>query len=182
MNDLEIIGFDEAPPASEAPAVIHLPYLPPSEPVTSVPKKRGRHFGPRPVTDPRCAWLTTRTTPEFLAKVRADAKDAALPVSDYIHRALGGQASPRARRVPSETTKLLGQILGQMGKRGSNLNQGARALNQIAIAAGEGGARDRLVELIDEMVALHRDAIAEHRECVMAILRAMGLRPDADHY
>lgn len=169
--------MSEPPSASQAPAIIHLPYLPPP----SEHKRRGQHYGPRPVEDPRSAWLTTRTTPEFLAKVRADAKAADLPVSDYIHVALGGMPSPRARRNPSEATKVLAQLLGQMGKRGNNLNQGARALNQIAIAAGEGAGQDRLAELIEEMADLHRQAIAEHRECVTAILRAMGLRPDADH-
>ena len=78
--------------------------------------------------------------------------------------------------------KLLSQILGQMGKRGSNLNQGIRALHQINIVAGEGETRDRLAELIDELAERHREAIAEHRECVAAILRALGLRPDADNY
>jgi hypothetical protein len=36
--------------------------------------------------------------------------------------------------------------------------------------------------LIEEMAALHREAIAEHRECLAAVMRALGLRPDADHY
>jgi hypothetical protein len=62
------------------------------------------------------------------------------------------------------------------------LNQGIRALHQINIVAGEGETRDRLAELIDDLAEQHRQAIDEHRECVAAILRALGLRPDADHY
>jgi hypothetical protein len=69
-----------------------------------------------------------------------------------------------------------------MGKRGSNLNQAARALNEINLAAGDGERRDRLADRIDGMVQLHRQAIAEHRSCVAAIMRALGLRPDADHH
>jgi hypothetical protein len=177
MTAPEIVGFDEAPSASQAP----LP--PPAEPsVAGRTTRRGRHFGPRPVDDPRSTWLTTRTTPEFLTKVRADAKAAGLPLSDYMHVALGGSPSPRARRTPSEATKMLAQLRGEMGKRGSNLNQGARALNEIGILAGEGAGRDRLAELIEGMAELHRQAIAEHRECTAAIMRALGLRPDADHY
>ena len=72
--------------------------------------------------------------------------------------------------------------LAQMGKRGSLLNQGIRAFHQINIVAGEGETRDRLAELIDDLAEQHRAAIAEHRECVAAILRALGLRPDADNY
>jgi hypothetical protein len=69
-----------------------------------------------------------------------------------------------------------------MGKRGSNLNQAARALNEINLLAGDGESSDRLAERVEEMTELHRQAIAEHRECVAAILRALGLRPDADRY
>jgi hypothetical protein len=105
-----------------------------------------------------------------------------MSVSDYMHIALWGRPSPRARRVPSEATKLLAQILGQMGKRGSNLNQTARALNEINLAARDGEGGDQLAHRIDEMMALHRQALAEHRECVAAIMWALGLRPDADHY
>ena len=91
-------------------------------------------------------------------------------------------AGPRVHRSPSEATKLWRKILGQMGKRGSNLNQAARALNEINLVSQDGEGRDRLAERIEEMVELHRQAIAEHRECVAAIMRALGLRPDADHY
>ena len=185
MSSPEIAAADEAVPASQAPEIIYLPHLPPlADPVPAGRQetRRGRHYGPRPVDDPRSAWLTTRTTPEFLAKVRADATAAGLPLSDYLHVRLGGGPSPRARRQPTESMKLLAQILGQMGKRGSNLNQGARALNEINLAAGEGEGRDRLAERIEDMAELHREALAEHRECIAAIMRALGLRPDADHY
>ena len=77
---------------------------------------------------------------------------------------------------------MLAQILGQMGKRGSNLNQAARALNEIAILAAEGEGGDRLGERIGDIVEPLRQAITEHRECTAAIMRALGLRPDADHY
>jgi hypothetical protein len=179
------VSSGEAAPASQTPAVIELPYLPPaieSDATTSRKGRRGRHHGPRPAVDPRSAWLTTRTTPEFLAKVRADAKAAGMPLSDYMHLALSGRSSPRARRIPSETTKILAQIVGQMGKRGSNLNQAARALNEINLASQDGEGRDGLADRIEEMMELHRQAIAEHRECVAEIMRALGLRPDADHY
>jgi hypothetical protein len=177
----------EAPSARESPPVIHLP--PPAEiPPPATTKRRrnggarkGRHFGPRPVDDPRNAWLTTRTTPEFLAKVRADAKAAGLTLSDYLHVQLGGKRSPRARRNPTELTKALAQLAAQMGKPGGNLNQGARALNRIAIAAEEGAGRDRLADLIAEMAELHWQAIEEQRECLAAVMRNLGMRPDDDY-
>ena len=182
----DIAGFDEASSASRTAGPGNLASSAPpaiaSGQAVGVRRRRGRHHGPRPVPDPRSAWLTTRTTHAFLAKVRADAQAADMSVSDYMHIALWGRPSPRARRAPTEATKLLAQILGQMGKRGSNLNQAARALNEINLAAGDGEGRDRLAHRIDEMMALHRQALAEHRECVAAIMWALGLRPDADHY
>jgi hypothetical protein len=172
-------SFQEAPPASEAPDKIYLPPPADDAPGSGRMGRKGRHFGPRPVRDPRNAWLTTRTTPEFLATVQADAKAAGLPLSDYMHIALGGSRSPRARRTPTELAKALAQLAAQMGKPGSNLNQGARALNQIRLAAViDGASRDRLAELIDDMAELHRQAIAEHRDCLAAIMQHLGMRPD----
>jgi hypothetical protein len=180
--------FREAPPASEAPEKIYLP--PPADPISSgrkVPRRngetrRGRHYGPRPVADPRSARLDIRCTPALRAKADAAAKEAGLSVAGYVAQLIDGQPGPRVHRNPSEAVKLLAQLRGEMSKRGSNLNQGARALNQINIDAGEGMSRDRLADLIDEMAELHRQAIDEHRECTAAIMRALGLRPDADHY
>jgi hypothetical protein len=182
----EFVDFDEALPPGYDPATIRLPHLP--GPADHVPQprksetRRGRHLGPRPVIDPRSARLDLRCTPAVRAKAEAAARAAGVSVAGYVASLIDGQPGPRTHRSPSEATKLLAQILGQMGKRGSNLNQGVRALHQINIVAGEGETRDRLAELIDELAAQHRQAIDEHRECVAALLRALGLRPDADHY
>ena len=177
----------EAPSARDAPPVIHLP--PPAEPAPIERPKRqrrgggaGRHFGPRPVDDPRSAWLSTRTTPEFLAKVRADAKDAGLTLSDHMHIELGGKRSPRGRRVPTEFTQAVARLVAMMGKPGGLLNQGTHALNLIKLQAPEATSRDRLADLLEDMAEQHRQAIAEHRECLAVIMRTFGLRPDADNY
>jgi hypothetical protein len=45
---------------------------------------KGRHFGPRPVADPRTAWLTARCTPAFRAAVLAAADEAGLSVADFM--------------------------------------------------------------------------------------------------
>jgi hypothetical protein len=172
------------PPAAQAPDVIHLPDLtaPPPNSAERKTGRRGRHFGPRPVDDPRSARLDIRCTPLVRGKAEAAAKAVGISVAGYVAALIDGDPGPRVHRTPSEATRLLAQLRGEMGKRGSNLNQGARALNEIAILAGQGEGRDRLVELIEDMAELHRQAIAEHRECTAAIMRALGLRPDADHY
>ena len=182
MSEPEIVGFEEAAPGSQAPDVIYLPQLPPIEPAPATPRKRGRHFGPRPVADPRSARLDIRCTPAVRAKAEASAQAEGISVAGYVAALIDGRPGPRTHRNPSEATKMLSQILGQLGKCGSNLNQGARALNEINLAAGDGEGSDRLADRIEEMTELHRLSIAEHRECVAAIMRALGLRPDADHY
>jgi hypothetical protein len=179
----EFVEIDEPLPPGYDPTTIRLPHLPPADVIPQQRKtRRGRHFGPRPVIDPRSARLDLRCTPAVRTKAEAAAKAAGVSVAGYVASLIDGQPGPRTHHRPSEATKLLSQILAQMGKRGSLLNQGIRALHQINIVAGEGETRDRLAELIDDLAEQHRAAIAEHRECVAAILRALGLRPDADNY
>jgi Mobilization protein NikA len=191
MSAPEFVDFDDdAPEQSPArdPNTIELPHLPPPAGYAQPPRKkgetrRGRHFGPRPVDDPLDAWLPpTRCTQAQRAQADAEAKDAGMSLNGYVRWRMFGTAGPRTHRNPTEATKLLSQILGQLGKSGGNLNQGIRALHQLNIVAGEGEGRDRLAELIEDMAEQHEQAIAEHRECVAAILRALGLRPNADHY
>jgi hypothetical protein len=158
----------EPAPAAQAAPDIHLP--PPAEPARAKARRRrgggaGRHFGPRPVENPRSAHIDVRCTPAFRAKATADAKAAGLSLADYVHIRLGGSPGPRARRNPGPEMKLLTQILAQMGWRGSNLNQIARRFNMDDMPEPE--------ELAD--------AIAEHRATCAAIMRALGMRPgDAD--
>jgi hypothetical protein len=158
---------DDALPATaeaetgELLAVIHAPDQSPRP----VPK-RGRHFGPRPVKDPRSAWLTTRCTPEFRASVIAAAEQAGLSVADYMHSRLGGKPGPRARRNPGADVVLLAKVLAQMGRAGSNLNQIAHRLNEYDF--------DGIPQLL-AMRAEHDEALAEHRAVCEAILTALGV-------
>jgi hypothetical protein len=170
----------EAPSAASAQAIIEMPDVPLSEPAKR--QGRGRHFGPRPVADPRSARLDMRCTPAVRAKAERAATAQGISVAGYVASLIDDRPAPRVHRNPSEVTKMLAQILGQMGKRGSNLNQAARALNEISRASGDGERRDRLADRIEEIAQSHRHAVAEHRACIAAIMRTLGLRPDADHY
>jgi hypothetical protein len=192
MTTPDFIADNEAPaePLARDPNTIELPYLPsPEQPVAVrrngrlVSTKPGSQVSRRPrVPDPKSRVITFRCTAEEYAVFEARAAAANLAIGPYLRQREMGTPGPRAHRNPSEATKLLSQLLGQLGKSGSNLNQATRALHQINIAAGEGEGRDRLAEQIEDLAERHREAIAEHRECVAAILRALGLRPDADHY
>jgi hypothetical protein len=145
--------------ADELPAVIYLPDQ--SEPPA---RRKGRHFGARPVKDPRSAWLTTRCTPEFRETVVAAAEEAGLSLADYIHKRLGGKPGPRARRNPGADAVLLAKVLAQMGKSGSNLNQIAHRMNEYDF--------EGIPELM-MMKAEHEDALTQHREVCEAILLAL---------
>jgi hypothetical protein len=141
-------------PASEVPAIIFLPDL--SQPPS---KKRGRHFGPRPVKDPRTERIDLRVTPAQRHAMKAAAKKAGLSVAALICLCTLGENGPRARRNPGADTVVLAKLLAEMGKSGSNLNQIAYQLNS-------GGA----VEPPDLA-----EAIAEHRAVAEAIMRALGV-------
>jgi len=159
-----------------------LPNYPPSRAQSDGAARKGRHFGPRPVADPRSARLEFRCTPAVRAKASAAAKAAGLSVAGYICALIDGQPGPRAHRNPDALVKIGARLAAQMGKGGSNLNQGARVLNRIAIAADEGAGRDRLADLLDEMAELHRQAIDEQRACLAAVMRdLLAMRPGDDY-
>jgi hypothetical protein len=144
----------EIPPAT--PAIIFLPDQSQPPPL----KKRGRHFGPRPVIDPRSAWLPpTRVTPELRGKVLARAAAAGLSLNAFMRAILDGNPGPRSRRTPGIDTVVLAKLLAEMGKSGSNLNQIAYHLNS--------GEPVELPELAE--------AIAGHRAVAEAIMRALGV-------
>lgn len=96
-----------------------------------------------------------RWTDEEFNAIAAKADKAGLAIAAFMRAAALGDTGPRAQRRPPADHVALRQILGQIGRMGSNLNQIARALN-----AGE---QARLPELKEVLRAcLHiRDAIFE---------------------
>jgi hypothetical protein len=172
----------------DVPAVIYLPDQSQPEPSPPRPKPgrytekgKGRHFGPRPVKDPRDARFDVRCRVAFRAKLMAEAQAAGLSLSAYVCAKLGDGPGPRAHRNPGPDAAVLTKILAQMGWRGSSLNQEAKALNQIALAA-PAERRDRLADLIDERRESNRAALADHRAVCEALKFALGVPPDADQY
>jgi hypothetical protein len=142
-------------PATEVPATIFLPDQ--SQPPP--PRKRGRHFGPRPVKDPRTERIDLRVTPAQRQAMKTAAREAGLSVAALICLCTLGENGPRARRNPGPDTLALAKLLAEMGKSGSNLNQIAYQLNS--------GEPVELPELAE--------AIAEHRAAAAAIMRALGV-------
>lgn len=107
----------EAPPASAAPDVIHLP----------PPRPRRRGGVRRPADDPRVAEIHLRTTPAHKAALQAKADRAGLSLTDYL---LGQRRARNAAALPSGADPvLMARILGELGKWGGNWNQLARDRN-----------------------------------------------------
>lgn len=77
----------------------------------------------------RTATIYARVTPDEKTAFLARADRAGMAAAAFARAALIGQAGPRAqRRIPADAAALR-QVLGHLGKTGSNLNQIARYLH-----------------------------------------------------
>jgi len=120
----------EAPPASEAPPVIHLP----------APRSRRPGGRRRRALNPRTAKIELRATPARKAEIRAAAKAARMTMTDYIFAYLPGSAAPKPQPLFTADPETLLRMLAELGKWGSNLNQLARDRN----TTGQGPEADEL--------------------------------------
>lgn len=137
--------------ATDVPAIICLPDCSQATPQPRTVRRR--------VADPRSAWLpATRVAPELRDKVIADAAAAGLSVGAFVRARLDGEPGPRAKRSPGPDVVMLAKVLAELGKSGSNLNQIARQLNS-----------EETISLPDL-----REALAEHRAAVAALMQVLG--------
>jgi len=165
--------FTEPAPAREAPDTIHLPDLsqfPPSPPPPAgrhTGRMKGRHFGPRPVADPRSARLQIRCTPATQEKAEAAAKEAGISLSGYVCALIDGAPGPRVHRSkPGPDAAAKAQIVAALGRSGNNLNQLLRQVN-----AYDFRGHPELLEMCAELEA----AAVAHRELVEAIKAELGV-------
>ena len=165
-------GVAESAEGATQGAVPDVIYLPDQSQPPARSRGKGRHFGPRPVDDPRSAWLTSRCTPSFLAKVRADAEAAGLSLSDYLHVELGGKRGAR-RPKPGPDMILLAQIKAGQGRIGGNLHQLVKRLNSYDFRG-----QPELLALRD----LAETTLTEHRKASAALMRALGGRSVTDDH
>ncbi|RYE51814.1 MAG: plasmid mobilization relaxosome protein MobC [Hyphomicrobiales bacterium] len=108
-------------------------------------------------TRQRSARPAMRCSADELAQLESMAERAGMPVSAYMRHQCLGTVGPRAVRQPRAERAALSQLLGQIGKCGSNLNQIARAMNS-------GDQRPS-----SEIAAV----LAEMREAALAISRTL---------
>jgi hypothetical protein len=98
-----------------------------------------------------------RCTQAEFAQLEAAAERAGLPVGAFMRQQCLGAPGPRAARRPPVERAALAQLLAQLGKCGSNLNQIARVLNS-------GGDEPEDIPA----------AITEFRAVCAEIMRALG--------
>lgn len=85
--------------------------------------------GRKRVSDPKSEVISVRCTPADREMMEEGAESAGLAVGSFL-RALGvGSPGPRAVRRPGVERVQLAQLLGHIGKLGSNVNQIARLAN-----------------------------------------------------
>jgi hypothetical protein len=115
--------------------------------------------------EPRSIVVSIRFRPDEAAHVDAAGKSLTHPRgrADFCRAAALSAAKARipppskpvrrpARRLPALDTRLLGQILGQLGKIGGNANQIAK----IANATGTAPAVGAVADLIGEFAAIRQ--------------------------
>jgi hypothetical protein len=146
----------EPPPARDAPDVIHLPRasLPAVE--KKKPKRRRQRF------------VGVRLDDAELAALESRAREAGLSVGAYCRACSLGDAGPRARRRVTVDRELLARNTAELNHIGSNLNQTARALNEIARDDGSGGLAQvaHLVRPIQTTLDELRAALAANRSAL----------------
>jgi hypothetical protein len=121
----------------------------------------------------------SRFDDDELAEFEARARNSGLEDGAFIRACTLGAEGPRARRRLSIDREALAHAVAEFNRAGSNLNQIARALNEIAAAGRGGEPRDRLAELVAELALPIRAVQAEFGAPLAAILAALGYEAGA---
>jgi uncharacterized protein (DUF1778 family) len=168
-------GAQPQPDETGAAPIIHLPDLSQPDPEPPSPrqgprrsgKMKGRHFGPRPVSDPRTERIDLRVTPAQRAAFKAAAEEAGLSVAAFICLRTLGEAGPRAHPAkPDRDRVLLARMMAALGRSGNNLNQLLKQVNRYDFRG-----QPELIEMHRAMKAAH----AAHHELVAAIKAELGV-------
>jgi hypothetical protein len=95
--------------------------------------------------------LQIRLTDFELAEIEALADRAELTPASYARLILLSSPAPRAKRRPAVDTKQVAQLLAEVGKIGSNVNQIAHHLN-----AGLGTSSTAIQEALDDVAEMRK--------------------------
>jgi hypothetical protein len=113
-----------------------------------------------------------------LAEFERRARALKLSGSAFIRAKTPDDPGPRSQRnLPTPDTKLLTQGISALNRVGNNLNQRARAYNELVIIARELGA-DRLERILTDAMEQNQTEIDELRAAFNDIRRAFGWDDD----
>lgn len=98
-------------------------------------------------TRKRTVIKTIRFLPEEWEEIESRADRASITPAAYIRMQCLNKPPPRKSRVPSYDKKLASQLLGHLGKIGSNINQIAHAANMGRTM--EGQLQAALIDLVE---------------------------------
>jgi hypothetical protein len=162
--------YPEPPPASEAPAVIILPPPPfgPERGQSGSNKRQRQHVEQFRTDDAEHAELQRRAW-----------ADGRLSVSAYCRKRTLGDPGPRHARGPAPAdVRLWAQNFTALNRIGNNLNQTARALNELLLIAREMDA-DRLARIAGDAIERNR-AIYDDLRAIFAVLQARSSGDDRE--
>ena len=154
--------------ASPPPTVIHL-----GPPTDLAPPRKSRHGSER---RQRIETIHVRVYPPEMERLKAEAAAAGMSAAGYLRAGrLGeGASGPRVRRrLPVIEATLLAQAVAELNRIGNNLNQTARALNELRLIGIESG-NDRLARVIDDMREVNQDALRDLKVTMRATREAAG--------
>jgi hypothetical protein len=147
------------PRMSEAAASLEIPPAPEKK---KPKRRRSRHVFVR-LDDAELAELETR------------AREVGLSAGAYFRHSALGDAGPRSKRAaPTEESRLTANHIIAVNRVGANVNQGIRALNEIALKAPETRSRDRLADEVMATRELLREAVRAVDETLAASRAALG--------
>jgi hypothetical protein len=101
--------------------------------IEAVTDQSARHAAPwrgrRRVSDPKLCFIAVRCTIEQHVTIRERAIQSGLSIGAFLRARALGDPGPRSVRRPRAGQAELAQLLGHVGKIGSNVNQIARVAN-----------------------------------------------------
>ena len=116
-----------------------------------------------------------RTDDEEHAAITALARDSGLSFGAFIRASTIGNPGPRSKRAtPTEQGRLTREHVIALNRVGGNINQGIRALNEIALKAPEASSRDELAVQIAGLRLLFEKGMAELMPVLEANRAAFG--------
>jgi hypothetical protein len=116
-----------------------------------------------------------RTDDAEHAELVALAHDSGLSFGAFMRASTIGNPGPRSRRrPPTPDGKLIARFGTEVNRIGGNLNQGFRALNEIALSAPAAVERDRLAYELEALRKLFRTALDEISPTLAAAREALG--------